>query len=68
MITDGVITSFLQRNSKGKENHMSTTASAQISYTLADAAQFLSRVVPRGDDEAQRLSSAILMLERLSKK
>lgn len=68
MTTEGVVTSLPHTKSRGKENHMSTTANAQISHTLSDAAQFLSRVVPRGDDEAKRLSSVIVTLERLSKK
>jgi len=52
---------------------MSQTASAPSIHpatvaAAADAAFFLSRVVPRGDDEAKRLDRAIQLLQRLSTK
>lgn len=43
-----------------------TVTPAHIAATADDAAFFLSRVVPRGDDEAVRLDRAIQFLQRLS--
>lgn len=51
-----------------KEEEIMQTVSPRnnVVPTLADARYFLSRVVPRGDDEAQRLSQAIRLLEKIS--
>jgi len=57
----------LHDEKKEKVNMHAMTPSKTVATTLADARYFLSRVVPRGDEEARRLSQVIAALEKISK-